>query len=287
MSTTADIDVLENKRIKLARAGLTKKLATVWRAAKDVSVEYELVARSGGPLGGGCQSTTEADNPGSVAAWAVDVADEYLIDTGASGQTGFILRFGSKQFQFYLTPDAVGEGTVNDQLQQALAHNEALAGLYIETTGETIKSLTHALTQKDAALATKDATITAMLDKQVQVAQAYAQVMDTKYVRDIEMRQLERKEARYDMGASKVLGMLDSIMNIAGPKLLEKIEEKMSPHVLDKLASLLTPAEQNDLARLVQVAQTRALQSQQVHDQANAKPNGAPPAANGASGAGH
>jgi hypothetical protein len=253
------LDDPHENRIKMARAGLMKKLAAVWRGAREVSVEYELVARSGGPLGGGPQSTTEADSAATIAAWAVDTANEFLIDTGAAGQTGFILRFGSVSFQFYLTPENDASlGSRDRQLEQALAHNEALASLYIETTSSTIKSLSTALASKDAALMSKDATINAMMDRQLEVVRAYAQIMDTKYQRDIEMKGAERREARYDLAAGQVMNLLGGVASVAGPKIIEKIEERMSPNVLDKLASLLTPEEKALLGKLLQNAQARA-----------------------------
>lgn len=85
---------------------------------------------------------------------------------------------------------------VDDRLQQVLAHEEALTGVYIETTEETIKALGAALNAKTVALATKDAAISDLVQQHARLAEAYAQVMRSKYLRDIEMRKLEDTEAR-------------------------------------------------------------------------------------------
>lgn len=257
-----DLSGPEEARIAKQRNFLVTRINAVWRNPEDgLDTEVRLVAVKGG-VELGLRGLEKGDTPVNLANWALDEAHEFMLAGGIDHATTFDLRIGPACIKFPVYPDNVTGGSMTSELlvQQALQHNESLSALFFEATrdilriqGETVKSLSNALTERDS-------TIAKLVADQLAIARTNAEILDTKRERDIEMRALERKEQRYDMGAQKVLGMLDGVTNLGGQFLMKKAEKSLQEdgNVIDKFADMLDDDEKKLFAMLFSRVSARA-----------------------------
>lgn len=261
MAKLADLETdPSDLRMQVQVRRVTAKITTIWRPTKGVLKEAELVNAPNG-ISVKIRSLEEDDTPVSIARWAVEEANEFLIDSMSAKPMTFDIRLGADgmyKVSFVLYPDSDGGTSEVAIVAQLLQQNETREALFYEMTRGMLgqqADMIAKLAQSHAAYA--EATSRSIAD-QLKIVQMNAELADTRIQRELAYRTEARREERLDNVSSKFLGLVDGVAGVGGQYLAGRMQKELEKaNAVDQLLGLCDPDEKAALELILSRIQAR------------------------------
>ncbi len=235
------------------------RLTPLWRpSAGGVMTEAELIATRGG-FSLGVRAVEPGDTPVTIAAWAVEAANEFCVSSGQNLAQGFDLLIPPAKVSFFLYPDST-ESTGEGVLSQLLQQTETRDTVYYNAIREVLDTQGRLITDLSKHTTTAAEAMQRMMSDQLAIVRLNAELADTRMQRELSYRTETRREDRTDAMSRQFLGMLEQAAGVSGQFLMAKAQKSLeSGNVMDKFAEMLTDDERAVLGKLLESVQTRTM----------------------------